>query len=79
MWRRLSNPDILIFLGVSYPIAQGRRKLNWTIGEYEKQRYRLRDARQHADLYINTDKLTPEKILGKVLSFIAKVYDETLD
>jgi thymidylate kinase len=77
MWRRFSNPDILIFLDVSYPVAQERRKLNWTTREYEKQTYRLRNARQHADLYLDTDELRPEEILKKVLSFIAEIYNET--
>ena len=70
MWRRLTNPDILLFLQVSYPVAQKRRKLNWSLKEYETQQYRLRDARQHADFYLDTDKLTPEDILKKVLNFI---------
>ena len=46
-----------------------------TPNEYEKQEYRLRDARQHADFYLDTDELTPEDILNKVLKFIAEVYD----
>ncbi len=79
MWLRLSNPDILVFLDVSYPVAQERHKLSWTIGEYKKQTHRLRHARQHADIYLDTDKLIPEEILKKVLSFIVEVYDETLD
>ncbi len=79
MWLRLSNPDILVFLNVSYPVAQERRKLNWTTGEYEKQTHRLRHARKRADLYLDTDKLTPEEILKKVLIFVAEVYDETSD
>ncbi|MCP4142201.1 MAG: hypothetical protein GY755_18305 [Chloroflexi bacterium] len=79
MWKRLSNPDILIFLHVSYPVAQQRRKLNWTAGEYEKQSYRLRDARQYTDLYIDTDKLSPEEILETVLSFTAEIYNEISD
>jgi len=70
MWRRLTNPDILIFLDVSYPVAQERRKLSWNTSEYEEQKYRLRDARQHADFYLDTDGLTPEEVLEKVLAFL---------
>ena len=79
MWRRLTNPDILIFLEVSYPIAQRRKKLNWTPKEYERQKYRLRNARQYADFYIDTDQLTPEEIQSKVLTYIAEVYDASPD
>lgn len=73
MWRRLSNPDILIYLHVSYAVAQSRRKLNWEIEEYEKQLRRLRHAREHADLYLDTDSLTPEEALEKALNFIQEV------
>ena len=70
MWRRLTNPDVLIFLQVSYPIAQKRRKLNWGEKEYETQQYRLRNTLENADFYLDTDKLTPEDILTKVLMFL---------
>ena len=70
MWRRLTNPDILIFLDVSYPVAQARRKLNWNTREYEIQENRLRDARQHADFYLDTDDLNPVEVLEKVIAFM---------
>ena len=69
MWERISNPDILIFLDVSYSVAQARRKLNWNLSEYETQKHRLRDARQHADFYLDTNPLSPPEVLSKVLSF----------
>ncbi len=72
MWQRLTSPDMLIFLQVSYSVAQKRRKLNWSPEEYKMQQYRLRDARQHADFYLNTDDLTPEEILNEVHKFIFK-------
>ena len=70
MWERITNPDILIFLDVSYRVAQERRKLNWSIHEYEEQQYRLRDARLHADFYLDTNTLTPEEVLSDVLRFL---------
>ena len=73
MWLRFTNPDILIFLQVSYPIAQKRRKLNWGEKEYEVQQYRLRDALENADFFLDTDNLRPENILNKVLGFIEKI------
>lgn len=72
MWRQLTNPDILIFLQVSYPVAQKRRKLNWNLGEYEEQIYRLRNADQYADFHLNTDGLTPKEVLNAVLDFLKK-------
>ena len=72
MWHRITNPDILIFLDVSYEISTRRRKLNWTEGEYAEEHYRLRDARQHADLYVDTNNLNPQDVLQRVLAFLEK-------
>jgi hypothetical protein len=70
MWERLTNPDVLIYLDVSYPFTIQRRKLNWTLAEYEEQHFRLRHAHENADLYIQTDNLTPGEVLEKVMKFI---------
>jgi len=70
MWRRLTNPDLLIYLDVSYALTLERRKINWTEKEYENQLHRLRHAREHADLYIKTDDWTQEEVLNKVLAFL---------
>lgn len=72
MWHRITNPDILIFLDVSYELSTRRRRLNWTEAEYAEEHYRLRDARQHADLYIDTNKLTPQQVLQRALAFLDK-------
>ena len=70
MWRRLTNPDVLIYLHVSYPLTIQRRMLDWTGAEYEEQLHRLRDARENADLYIDTDDLKPEEVLKQSISFL---------
>lgn len=70
MWQRLTDPDLLIFLEVSYPVTLQRRSLDWTQAEYEIQLHRLRHAYQHADLRLHTDALTPEQILDQVIKFI---------
>ncbi|MEA5078339.1 MAG: hypothetical protein VB013_07180 [Anaerolineaceae bacterium] len=70
MWQRLTNPDILVFLEVSYANTLARRKLNWTIAEYEEQLFRLRHAREHADLVIDTNPLSPKEIALQILKFI---------
>ena len=72
MWQRISHPDILIYLGASYAVATRRRSLNWTNEEYLEQLRRLEHARQHADLYIDSDDHTPEEILILVLDFLEK-------
>lgn len=70
MWQRLAHPDVLIYLQVSYPVTLERRQLNWTAKEYEEQLYRLRHARQHAHLIVDTDRLAPEEVLQCVTKFM---------
>ncbi len=70
MWQRLTNPDLLCFLDVSYEESLRRRKLNWTQADYDEQQRRLRHARTHADLYIQTDSLTADEALASVLAFL---------
>jgi thymidylate kinase len=70
MWQKLTNPDILIYLNVSYENTILRRQLNWSREEFEEQLRRLSHARQHADLVIDTDALDAQGVLGDVESFL---------
>ena len=74
MWERLTHPDILIYLEVSYSYTMKRRNLNWTLQEYNTQVDRLRHAREHADININTDSLSPQDVLDQVMKFLESVY-----
>jgi deoxyadenosine/deoxycytidine kinase len=70
MWQKLTNPNILIYLDVSYESTLLRRKLNWSPEEFEEQLRRLSHARQHADLVIDTDPLDAQGVLQKALDFL---------
>lgn len=70
MWQRITHPDYLIYLHSSYETSTFRRRLIWTEAEYAEQLRRLAHARQHADLSIDTDFLTIEEVLQKVLNFL---------
>ncbi|MFZ5821205.1 MAG: hypothetical protein ACOYYJ_15020 [Chloroflexota bacterium] len=70
MWKRLTNPDLLIFLQASYPVTCQRRNLDWTEADYLEQQRRLAHARQHADLFIDTDPLDPDQVLAQALAFL---------
>ena len=72
MWQRLTHPDVLVFLKVSYSNTIKRRNLNWTEAEYQEQIYRLRHAIDHADLIVDTDRLNVTQVVEKILSFINK-------
>lgn len=72
MWKRITNPDFLIYLDVSYKKTLIRKNLNWTLQEYQEQQFRLRDARINADLIINTDQKTPQEIIFLVINTLHK-------
>ncbi|MBN1666583.1 MAG: hypothetical protein JW862_05825 [Anaerolineales bacterium] len=76
MWQRLTNPDLLIYLHVSYPISMQRKHFHWLESEYQEQARRLAHARQHADLVIDTDPLNPAEVLQQVLDFLDKVAEK---
>ena len=70
MWQKLTNPDVLIFLDVTFEESRRRYKLNWTIRDYDEQTHRLRHAREHADLIVDTTVAPPEEVLKRVIEFI---------
>jgi len=73
MWQRLSKPDILIYLDVSYPQTLERRNMNWSSEEYAEQVRRLKHAREHADLFLDTNNLSIEDVLTQVLDFLETI------
>ncbi len=75
MWKRLTDPDILVYLDVSYEKTLVRRKLDWTPAEYQEQLRRLHHARQHADFYLDTTPLSLEEIIQAVLTFINSTHE----
>jgi cytidylate kinase len=70
MWRRISNPDVLIFLQASFPTSTARRKLNWNESDFLEQQRRLSHAFAHADLIIDTDLLTPQEVAARALDYL---------
>ncbi|HEX9118299.1 MAG TPA: hypothetical protein VGA61_19700 [Anaerolineae bacterium] len=72
LWRRFSRCEILIFLDVSLDTL--RRRLadpTWPDFLYEEQRQRVSAALAACDLYLDTDSLTPDQILGCALALLA--------
>lgn len=70
MWKRLTNPDLLIYLETSYASTIRRRKLNWTEDEYQEQIRRLENARNNADILIDTDQLSIDEVTSHVVNLI---------
>ncbi|MBN2006234.1 MAG: hypothetical protein JXA21_22960 [Anaerolineae bacterium] len=71
MWQRLTNPDVLIYLDVRPDVAAQREGLSqpssWWVEERE---VRLRHARQHCDVYIDTSDLSPEAVFQQVIAYL---------
>jgi len=67
MWQKLTRPDVLVFLDASFETCTRRRRLNWETWEYAEQLRRLEHASAHADLHVETDRLTPDQVLQAVL------------
>jgi ABC-type nitrate/sulfonate/bicarbonate transport system ATPase subunit len=42
MWQVIGRPDLLVYLDVSYNVAQGRRRLDWQPTDLDEQRHRPR-------------------------------------
>jgi len=69
MWRRITHPEILVFLDASYAETIARKRLNWNEVEYQEQHRRLAHARRYANLYIFTDGLTPADVIQQIILF----------
>ena len=74
MWRRVVQPDALIYLDVSYDVSRARRpRVRWGPERLEQEIERLAHARAHCDLYIDTDDLTPKAVRARAMAFLATV------
>lgn len=72
MWRRVSRPDVLIYLDVSFPVSLARRPMAWREEDFAEQQRRLRHARAHADFVVQTDRLTPEEVAAQVVDYLTR-------
>jgi len=70
MWKQISDPDILVYLDVSYEVSILRTGSTWSKFIYDNQVQRLLHAKENADLLIMTDDLSPEQVRNRVLEKI---------
>lgn len=64
------HPDVLVMIDATLPAILKRRKVYWGEERLMTQHGRLADARQHADLYLQTDHLDAQEVLKRVIAFI---------
>ncbi len=70
MWSQIARPNTLIYLDASYEACSERKKLDWAYEDYAEQLRRLEHAREHCDIYLHTDGLSPEEVVGKALAWL---------
>jgi len=68
-WQK-HQPQFLIMLDATLPAIKKRRIVYWDESRIAAQHERLADAKNHADLYIQTDRLDAKQVLDKVIAFI---------
>ena len=73
MWRRITNPDILIYLDTSYGITIQRRNLSWSESEYQIELDRLAHARANANITIATDHLSLDEVFQVAVDALNKL------
>ena len=72
MWQRLNPPDVLIYLDIDLAAAhrRGRTGTGWDQNYLDQQHHRLRHARQHCDLYLQTSQLSEDEVLARAVAFL---------
>lgn len=70
MWKRLVDPDALIYLDISYEALLARRPSFGEPDFLEIEKARLAHARAHADLVLDTSELSAEEVRAGVTSFL---------
>ena len=68
-WQK-KNPQYLVMIDASLEAIKKRRLVFWDETRLQAQHERLKDAREHADLYIYTDELSSEEVLNQVSAFL---------
>jgi deoxyadenosine/deoxycytidine kinase len=70
MWAKIAQPDVLIYLDVSYETTCQRTASTFSRKIYTNQVERLAHAKQNADLYVKTDHLSPAAVAEEVIRFL---------
>jgi hypothetical protein len=79
MWEKITQPDLMVYLDVSYPVSMRRKPLDWGRKEFAEQVRRLGHAREACDIYVHTDQLRPEEVLERVLDQLPAGHDLARD
>lgn len=71
MWLRMSRPDVLVYLDLTYDALLARRPRDTGGPQWlAVQQERLAHARQYCDLYVDTTDMTPAEVASQVLAYL---------
>ncbi len=70
MWRRITNPDFLVYLDANLATIRQRLDVDWDEAYVDELNRRLTDARAHADFYLPTDQLTIDQVVTRVVEIL---------
>ncbi|HEX6292028.1 MAG TPA: hypothetical protein VFZ66_22770 [Herpetosiphonaceae bacterium] len=70
LWKHGGMPDALIFLDASPATITARRQNEFPEWLYTLQMRRLRSAREHATLYLHTDRYSSADVQQRVLEHL---------
>jgi cytidylate kinase len=71
LWRRPAA-DLVVFLDASLETVRERRGADWPAWLYEEEQRRLSEARAHADLVLDTSRLTVGEVVERILQALEK-------
>lgn len=66
------HPDALVYLHVDYRTIQQRRGATWPRWIYDAQLERLRDAREHASIVLDTGRLRPDETVQQIIDAVGQ-------
>lgn len=70
MWKKIVNPDIVVYLDASLETIRARLNVEWEQEYLDELNRRLTDARAHADFVLDTRGLSESEVCERVLKFL---------
>lgn len=67
LWNHAA-PDVVVLLETSLESVRQRRGADWPAWIYGLQRERLANARAHSTMVIDTDRLTPDETVTRIVA-----------
>lgn len=72
MWAQIAQPDVLIYLDVSYEISCERKNSYLSRKIFTNQVERLSHAKKYADLYVSTNDKSPSEVFQLVIRWLER-------